>query len=538
MTHILPQLHHRLWGRHLLPARARVTRNRVSEHPSRRLNLHALLALLIAAFLVVPALMLAQFHVERRSDETLLLKALRDQLTTIGAALSVEIRASGLSSFAVLDDRLKALTPPDMRIKILYRPNDAGLNDSFLYIATSEEIDAAHLAEERAELRSAGFLEALNDHCRVEGEPLFRFGSASGGEELVFGVVPIEGPQGCWAIVASYVRGGIFETAVARPFWQVPRMQIALAVYAAMALVVAAVLLRIHHTVTALRDTASAISSNLDEPVRFAAVSDVSELDSTARSLDRMVEELRKARLEAIHASESKTRYLANASHELRTPLNAIIGFSQVIEKELFGPIGEPRYVDYAADIQSSGRYLLDMINDILDLSRLEAGRFELTFETIDPNEHFGWTARLLVGEARKHGHTLDVSVAGPLPALRADVRAFRSILVNLVSNAIKYTSEGGHIVLSGRSTDTGDVAITIIDNGVGVAPEDVERVFEPYGRGGDTLTAKREGTGLGLPLVSHLVKLHGGQIEFDSVVGRGTTVTVILPAIPEPDAG
>lgn len=531
MTHVLPHLPRSpAWG-----ARFAAWRAAAAVRRSGRLNLQVLLALLVVAFLVVPLLMLAQFHVERRNDETLLVKAMRDQLTTIGAALTAEIHTGGLAGYAALDDRLKALTPADMRIKVLYRPASGGLNDAFLYVATSEEIDPLRLDEERAELLRAGILDALGAGCSDAGNALFRLGVGSGAEELVIGVVPIRAPQGCWAVVASYVRGGILESAVARPFWQVPRVQIALAVYAAMALVVTAVLLRIHHTVTALRDTASAISINLDEPVQFAAVSDVSELDSTAQILDNMVAELRRARLEALHASEAKMRYLANVSHELRSPLNAIIGFSQVIEKQLFGPIGESRYVEYAGDIQASGRYLLEMINDILDLSKLEAGRFELTIETVDPNAEIRWTARLLAGEARKHGHTLDVGVPEMLPALRGDVRAFRSILVNLVTNAIKYTPEGGRIALRGSVTEAGDVAVTVSDNGAGIAPEDLARVFEPYGRGGDALTARREGTGLGLPLVRHLVELQGGRIDFDSVVGRGTTVTVTLPRAGEP---
>ncbi|MEK9661280.1 MAG: HAMP domain-containing sensor histidine kinase, partial [Alphaproteobacteria bacterium] len=438
-----------------------------------RINLHLLLALLVVAFLVVPVLLLAQFHVERRSDEALLIKAMRDQLTTIGAALSIEIRSTGLSSYELLDERLKALTPPDMRVKVLYRPNDNRLSDAFLYVATSDRIDAARLTEERSELMRAGVLSALDAECAVSDDALFRIGSPKEGEELVFGVVPTPSAHGCWAVVASYVGNGLLQSAVARPFWQVPRVQIALAVYAAIALIVAAALMRIHHTVTALRDTASAISSNFDEPVRFAAVS---ELDSTARSLDRMVVELRKARLEAVHASETKTRYLANVGHELRSPLNAIIGFAQVIGKEMYGPLADRRYVEYAADIEASGRYLLGMINDLLDLSRLEAGRFDLAIEPIDPNVHIDWAARLLAGEARKHGHTLHVDMPERLPAVRADMRAFRSILVNLVSNAIKYTPEGGRIDLCGGTGTTDEVAITVADNGAGIAPEDIER--------------------------------------------------------------
>ena len=537
MTDVLPALSRRIGWCERLAARVAVARIWRHDRSAGRLNLHVLLALLVVSFLVVPVLLFAQFHAERRGDEALLLKAMRDQLTTIGSALSVEIRESGLSSYSVLDERLKLLTPADMRIKILYRPNEGRLNNAFLYVATSAAIDPVRLEEERIGLVNAGVLAALNASCSVAGDAMFRFGENSGGEELVIGVVPIRAPQGCWAIVASYAGGGFLDTAVARPVWQLPRVQIAFAVYAAMAFVVVAVLLRIHGTVTALRNTAAAISSNPDEPVRFAAVSDVSELDSTARSLDRMVEELRRTRLEAIHASESKTRYLANMSHELRTPLNAIIGFSQVIEKELFGPIGEARYVEYASDIQSSGRYLLDMINDVLDLSRLEAGRFDLSMESMDPNVQIAWTARLLAGEARKHGHRFKVCVPETLPLLCADIRAFRSILVNLVSNAIKYTPEGGRIDLRGTVTETGEVAVSVADNGAGVAPENIDLIFEPYGRGGDELTARREGTGLGLPLVRHLVELHGGRIKFDSVVGRGTTVSVFLPAAASSEA-
>jgi signal transduction histidine kinase len=495
-----------------------------------RINLHAMLAVLIVAFLCVPVLLFVQFHVERRNDEVLLLSAMRDQMTTIGAALTAEIRNSGLASFAVLDDRLKNLTPRDMRIKILYRPAHGPLSKSFLYVATSEEIGQERLAEESEALARAGILAGLGEGCRVDNGDMFRFGRKSGSEELVVGVVPVHTTDGCWAVLASYVRGGFIETAIARPFWQMPRVQIAFIAYAVMALVVAAVLLRIHQTIRALRDTASAISTNLDDPVQFASVSEVPELDSTAQTLDQMVEELRKARFEAIHANETKTRYLANISHELRTPLNAIIGFSQVIEKEMFGPIDERRYVEYATDIHNSGRYLLGMINDVLDLSRLESGRFELAIEAIDPRENVEWAVRLLAGEAHKRRHTVTVRISDSLPTLNTDVRAFRSIVVNLLSNAIKYTPEGGRIEVTGQLTENGSVAMIIADNGAGIAPADLERVFEPYGRGRDDLTAKREGTGLGLPLVRQLVGLLGGRLDFDSTVGVGTTATVVLP--------
>lgn len=234
-----------------------------------------------------------------------------------------------------------------------------------------------------------------------------------------------------------------------------------------------------------------------------------------------------KERAEA--ANRSKSDFLARMSHELRTPLNAILGFSQIIRDEAFGPIGVPVYADYAKDINASGEMLLSLINDLLDLSRIEAGKFELTDSVIDMRAAAGDVLRLFEREAAASRLGIDLAVSPSLPALRADTRAVRQVLMNLISNAVKFTRSGGKIKVGADITAEG-LVVTVADTGIGFPPSKIETVLAPFGRLDQAETATAGGTGLGLPIVKSLMELHGGAIALKSEPGVGTTVTLTFP--------
>ena len=227
-------------------------------------------------------------------------------------------------------------------------------------------------------------------------------------------------------------------------------------------------------------------------------------------------------------ANRHKSEFLANMSHELRTPLNAIIGFSEVLQERLFGELNE-KQAEYTDDILTSGRHLLSLINEILDLSKVEAGRMELELATFDLPLAID-NARTFVRErATKHGIALDVAVDDRLGDFLGDERKIKQILLNLLSNAVKFTPEGGRIGIDARQTD-GSVEISVSDTGVGIAAEDQPKVFEEFRQVGSDYAHKVEGTGLGLTLAKKFVELHGGKIWVDSEVGKGSTFTFTLP--------
>jgi len=227
-------------------------------------------------------------------------------------------------------------------------------------------------------------------------------------------------------------------------------------------------------------------------------------------------------------ANRHKSEFLANMSHELRTPLNAIIGFSEVLGERMFGELNE-KQAEYTDDILSSGRHLLSLINEILDLSKVEAGRMELELAKFDLPLAIE-NARTFVRErATKHGINLDVTIDERLGEFVGDERKIKQILLNLLSNAVKFTPEGGRIGISARQTD-GAVEISVRDTGIGIAPEDQARIFEEFRQVGSNYAHKTEGTGLGLTLAKKFVELHGGRIWVDSELGKGSTFTFNLP--------
>ncbi len=237
-----------------------------------------------------------------------------------------------------------------------------------------------------------------------------------------------------------------------------------------------------------------------------------------------------KARQRAEAASQAKSKFLANMSHELRTPLNAILGFSEVMRDEVFGNLGSRQYVGYATDIHKSGEHLLGLINDVLDLSRIEAGRFVVRAEEINMSEAIRNAHAMFELRAATMGIKLKSEIDPALPLLLADERACRQILINLVSNAVKFTPPGGTVTTFARRAAGGGMEVGVTDSGAGIDPADVATVFEAFGQGRHDIAVNEKGTGLGLPIVRGLVEAHGGKVTLDSILGKGTTVICTFP--------
>ena len=239
----------------------------------------------------------------------------------------------------------------------------------------------------------------------------------------------------------------------------------------------------------------------------------------------------RQARDIAAAADLAKTRFLAHMSHELRTPLNAILGFSEIMSEELFGPLGARNYLDYARDIGASGRHLLGIINDLLDMSRIELGQFQQSPENVVLAEVVNESVRMARGYAQGLGPEIEATHVDEEWVLHADRRSLRQVLLNLLSNAAKFTPEGHRIWVRVEGDRDGNLIVTVADTGVGIAPDRLAKIFEPFQQGPAEQAKGRRGAGLGLWLSRSLVELHGGRLEIDSREGEGTTAVVTLPA-------
>ena len=246
-------------------------------------------------------------------------------------------------------------------------------------------------------------------------------------------------------------------------------------------------------------------------------------------SVKRVEAALRQAKEEAISASMAKSEFLANISHELRTPLNAVIGFSEVMIQEVFGPMGNDRYREYAGDIRQSGLHLLGVINDLLDYSKLEAGRLELHVEDVSPAAILDKCTRMMRQRVDAEHLTLSTDIGDAADVVvQGDDRKITQIILNLLSNSIKFTPTGGIIRLSIRQSGDG-VDIVVADSGIGMSENDIALALAPFGQVDSSLNREYTGTGLGLPLSKSLVELHGGTMTIDSAPGKGTTFTVHL---------
>jgi two-component system, cell cycle sensor histidine kinase PleC len=236
------------------------------------------------------------------------------------------------------------------------------------------------------------------------------------------------------------------------------------------------------------------------------------------------------ARRRAETANKAKSRFLATMSHELRTPLNAIMGFAEVMKSEIMGPMQNPTYREYAGNIHESGRHLLHLINEILDLSRIEAGRYELHEEAVRLSDVAEDSHRLLRLKASSKGLELIENFEPDLPQVWVDQRAMRQICLNLISNALKFTPKGGRITVTVEATPDGGQLISVRDTGPGIPADEIPRVMQAFGQGSLAHETAEGGTGLGLPIVQNLIELHGGTFELLSELRKGTEAIVRLP--------
>jgi two-component system, cell cycle sensor histidine kinase DivJ len=259
-----------------------------------------------------------------------------------------------------------------------------------------------------------------------------------------------------------------------------------------------------------------------DRPGIVAVIRDIS--DRKAQEAD-----LTRTRDEAESASRAKTQFLANMSHELRTPLNAVIGFSEILSRELFGSLGEPRYRDYARLIHESGEHLLNVVNDILDMSKIEAGKFKIVKEPFDVASLIKSCCDIMRHTAEQRSLSLIVDVTPGIPELPADKRACKQMLLNVISNAIKFTDPGGWVRVSARRVGE-SVEFIVADNGIGIAEQDLPKLGNPFVQADTSYDRSYEGAGLGLSVVKGLARLHGGALELASVLGEGTIATIVLP--------
>ncbi|MBW8304206.1 MAG: PAS domain-containing protein, partial [Brevundimonas sp.] len=255
----------------------------------------------------------------------------------------------------------------------------------------------------------------------------------------------------------------------------------------------------------------------------------ITELEDREDKLSQLARKYEVAMTRAEAANQAKSEFLANMSHELRTPLNAINGFSEIMAGEMFGALGDPRYKGYAADILRSGQHLLSLINDILDMAKIEAGKVTLHYEAVSLKEIVEDAARLMRGRVEEAGLKLLVD-APDLPNIEADHRGLKQVVLNLLSNAVKFTPEGGDIVVALSREDDDRVRVAVTDTGIGIAAEDLGRLARPFEQVEGQHSKTTQGTGLGLALTKSLIELHGGTLTLESEPGRGTTVSFDLP--------
>ncbi len=257
----------------------------------------------------------------------------------------------------------------------------------------------------------------------------------------------------------------------------------------------------------------------------------INEHSAAEESLRRGKEQAERAAEKAEAANRAKSEFLANMSHELRTPLNAIIGFTDIMKEEMLGPLENVTYKGYVGDINNSAGHLLEVINDILDLSKIEHGDIELNEEEVDVTKVVESCLTIIEERAKKGNLKLSYDPPESLPKLWGEARRVKQILINLLSNSVKFTRPGGEISVQVLVENSGNLAITVFDNGIGIAAEDMEQIMTPFGQAHTGLNRKYEGTGLGLPLSKMFVEMHGGALIIESDLDVGTAVCALFPA-------
>jgi len=269
---------------------------------------------------------------------------------------------------------------------------------------------------------------------------------------------------------------------------------------------------------------------SVDPQSLFAVLDRCFDRVDLLRDREAAYEELRIAKDDAEAANQAKSGFLATMSHELRTPLNAIIGFSEMMLREVLGPLGNEQYQAYVGDIHDSGTHLLQIINDILDLSKAEAGKIDLTEDVFDLRDIMRSVSQLTASRVHAAELTQTVELPGDLPPISGDERKTKQVLLNLITNSVKFTPAGGSIAITARWNPSEGLAVTVADTGIGIAKEDLQRVLKPFEQVDSSFTRQHQGTGLGLPLVKAIMEMHGGGLDLKSELGAGTQVTVVFP--------
>ena len=452
-------------------------------------------------------------------------RALVQEMTAIA-----QITASNSTAAILFDDRAAA---QETLAALSARPN---IESASLYTPDGEMFARHGDVGERLERDHvgaviAGSISAPDAGLRHASGTLFNLTWTNNSRHL-FGPIWFDGD----VIGAIHIRSNLDQIGATIDIYLTGVLMIVLLAIALAWLLASLLQRQVTQPIFGLLDTVSAVARERDYSLRAKKHSS-DELGDLVDGFNAMLAEteahkveLNMARQEAESANRMKSDFLAQMSHELRTPLNAILGFSDFMLSEPHGPLGHESYREYTKDIHGGGQHLLAVINDILDMSKIEAGAVELHEEVLDAEALLDESARLLRERAANAGVSLRAEVAPGLPHLYGDGQLIKRGLLNLLYNSIKFTPSGGQITVRADAEPDGAIALTVIDNGVGIAPQYLEHVLTPFGQAENVLRRTHDGTGLGLPMVKSLIELHGGTLELHSALGEGTKVILRFP--------